>query len=426
MSAVDAAWLHMDRSVNELIVNAVLWFKDPLDGDLVVEAIKARLVAQHSRFAQRVEDRGTAAWWVDVPDFDPTAHVTRARLAEPGDLAALTSFVSRIASTPLPHDRPLWHVYLVDNYLGGTALVARMHHCIADGVALFRVLLSLSDEAHEGRLGAPQQARPSEQRSVAGQAGHVAVGSAKAAWSLASLVGMLPDRRTLLRRPLGTAKTVRWSDPLPLLAIKAAARAAEATVNDFVLAALSAALRRGLAEGDRPDRDVRAVVPVNLRPLDRAEIELGNRFGLVFLRLPVSLRDGADRIAAIRRSTAALKRSATAPVSLAVLKVVGRMHRRIVGVVIDIFSSKGSLVVTNVPGPQQTLHLGGRRLAGVIAWPPQSGSLGLGISIISYAGHVVLGVMSDDRVLPDPDGLLADLRSELEALGADLTAGVRG
>ncbi len=420
MAAVDAAWLHMDSSVNELIVNAVLWFDEPLDDDVVREAIEKRLVAHHPRFAQRVDDLGTAAWWVTVADFDPMSLVTREQLAEPGDLAALTRHVSAIASTPLRRDRPLWEVHVVDGYRGGTALVARMHHCIADGVALFRVLLSLSDEAQDGGLGAPQPARATPQRSRPRRAYAAAVDVAKAVRSVTALIGLPPDRRTSLRAPLTAAKTLRWSEPLPLDALKVAARASGATINDIVLAALSAALRRRLADSDGPERDIRALLPVNLRPLDRAEVELGNRFGLVYLKLPVTTLDAATRIATIRRRTASLKRSATAPVALAVLSLVGHTHRRVVRLVIAVFSVKGSIVVTNVPGPRHALHLAGRRVSGIIAWPPQSGSIGVGVSIISYAGQVVLGVMSDDRALPDPDALVTELCEELAALGADL------
>ena len=418
MAAVDAAWLHMDRPVNELIVNAVLWFAQPLDDDAVREAIEKRLVTQHERFAQRVDDRGRTAWWVPVPDFDAMTHVTRERLAAPGDLAALNRHVSRIVATPLNRDRPLWHVHVVDGYLGGTALVARMHHCIADGVALFRVLLSLSDEAQDGGLAAPQAGQPVTRRSPRRRVVDLGVAGGKAALAVASLVGLPPDRRTTLRAPLGTAKTVRWSDPLPLDRVKAAARAHGVTINDVVLAALTGAVRRHLTDSDGtgPRRDVRAVLPVNLRPLDSTEVELGNRFGLAFLRLPVSTADPGARMAAIRRRTAVLKRSAVAPVAFVVLSLVGYAHRRVVGAVVAIFSGKGSLVVTNVPGPRHALHLAGRRVAGIIAWPPQSGSLGLGVSVISYAGHVVLGVMCDDRAVPDPDALLADLCAELEAL----------
>jgi diacylglycerol O-acyltransferase len=417
MAAVDAAWLHMDRPVNELVVNAVLRFDEPLDDDAVRDAVEKRLVGQHPRFAHRVEDTGTAAWWVAVPGFDPMRHVTRELLADPGDHAALTRHVSRIVSTPLPRDRPPWQLHVIDGYQGGTVLLARMHHCIADGVALFRVLLSLSDEAQDGGLAAPHRRSEPGRRTAMGRAAAAAVGGLKAIRSFTGLVALPPDRRTALKTSLGTAKTVRWSAPLPLDAVKQAARAADATVNDLVLAALSGALRRHSADGNGVVRDVRAVLPVNLRPLDRTEVELGNRFGLVFLQLPVSQYGGASRIATIQRRTAALKRSATAPVALAVLGLVGRTHRRVVGLVIDLFSAKGSLVVTNVPGPKQPLHLHGRRVAGVIAWPPQTGSLGVGVSIISYAGQVEIGLMSDDRVVRDPDALLATVHAELAALG---------
>ena len=108
--------------------------------------------------------------------------------------------------------------------------------------------------------------------------------------------------------------------------------------------------------------------------------------------------------------------------ALGILGLVGRVHRRIVHLVISLFSAKGSLVVTNVPGPREPLHLGGRRIAGITAWPPQSGSLGVGVSVISYAGGVVLGLMSDDQVVPDPDALLRDLSDGLRAHCVGLAA----
>ena len=327
----------------------------------------------------------------------------------------------------MARDRPLWQIHVVDGFNGGTALVARMHHCIADGVALFRVLLALSDEAQDGRLGLPchvgRGAAADGSRSARRR--EVAVAGLRGARSVLALVGLPPDRRTTLRTSLGTTKSVRWSTPLPLHAVKSAARAADATVNDLVLAAVSGALHRHLTAAGGPVRDVRAVLPVNLRPLDTVQIELGNRFGLVFLRLPVTVLDAAARIATIRRRTASLKRSATAPVALGILGLVGRVHRRVVHLVISLFSAKGSLVVTNVPGPREPLHLGGRRIAGVTAWPPQSGSLGVGVSVISYAGGVVLGVMSDDQVVADPDALLGDLCDGLRSLGVGLAAPLR-
>ena len=188
-------------------------------------------------------------------------HVHHDRLTGSGDLTELARHVSRLTSAPLARDRPLWQIHIIDGFDGGTALVARMHHCIADGVALFRVLLALSDEAQDGRLGAPVPRTAAvlrlepPSRSARGRA--VAVAGLRGARSALALIGMLPDRRTTLRAALGTTKSVRWSAPLPLHAVKAAARAADATVNDVVLAALSGALHRHLvAAGGDPATSV--------------------------------------------------------------------------------------------------------------------------------------------------------------------------
>ena len=424
MAAVDAAWLHMDRPVNELIVNAVLWFDEPLDDDTVREAIEKRLVGRYPRFAQRVDDRGSAAWWVDEVGFEPMSHVSRHQLPAPGELAELTSAVTELIAQPLPHDRPPWRVHVLDGYGTGTALLVRIHHCVADGVALFRVLLSLSDEAQDGGLPAPAAAAgPAPASMTPGRRlSELLIAAGKAGRALGELLVLPPDRRTALRADLGGRKAVHWSQPLPLEPIKSAARESGATVNDVMLAALSGALRRHFTVHGMPVRDVRAVLPVNLRALDKREVELGNRFGLVFLRLAVTEPDAAGRITAVRRRTNTLKRSAMAPVALKILAVAGRLPRGAMSLLIDVFTAKASLVVTNVPGPRTPLHLRGRRVAGVIAWPPQSGSIGIGVSIISYADQVVLGVMADDGVLPGADQLLADLRDELIGQEAALPA----
>lgn len=422
MSGGDAAWLHMDRPVNELIVNAVLWFAEPVDEDTLRKAMDEQLVRRFAPFRQRVEDDGRTAWWLDDDGFDLDAHLFRHQLAAPGDLAELQRHATDLLTTALPRDRPLWQIHIVDGFDGGTALVARIHHCIGDGVALFRVLLSLSDEARFGGDDVVPPVRPlpvppdAPVPPVLHRARNAAVGLGRGTRAFAELVGLPPDARTVLRGPLGTVKTVVWSDPLPLEEVRRAARAAGGTINDLVLAALAGGLQEQLRRSGGPVRDVRAVLPVNLRPFDPDSIELGNRFGLMFLRLPVSA-DPADRVALVQRRTAALKRSAMAFVALGILRVAGRSPYRCMQLIISIFSAKGSAVVTNVEGPASPLHVGGSRLAGVIAWPPQSGSIGLGVSVISYAGNVVVGVMADDRVVPDAHALLARTRAELTGYG---------
>lgn len=417
MAAGDAAWLHMDRRVNPLVVTAVLWFDGPLDWDEVRDTFRTRVLDRFPRFTQRVVDEGTAAWWEDDSDFDVERHVEHGKLGGAGDLADLTGYVSELTAVALPRDRPLWQLHLVDGYGAGSAIVARIHHCLADGMALFRVLMSLTDTS-DGGDGADTigQAAPARRGgfSVLERAGQVArVGRAAA-----GLVVLPPDRRTVLRGPLDAAKSVAWSAPIPLPALQQAARAAGATINDLVLAALAGGLRRHLDGAGGRVRDVRAVLPVNLRPpAQRIPTELGNLFGLVFLRLPLTSALPAERIALVQQRTSALKRSLQAVAALQLIRVLGRLPYRVVQVVVDVFSAKGSAVVTNVAGPPDPVYLAGTRLAGAIAWPPQSGSVGLGVSVISYGGQVVVGVMADDLLLPDPQQLLADTCAGLRELG---------
>lgn len=421
MAPGDAAWLRMDRPTNPLIVPAVLWFDGPVDQDAFAAIVGERLVGRFPRFRQKaVPDGAGRLWWIDDEDFDLDRHVYRTSVV--GGHDALMRFASSRLAEPLPDDRPLWRMHLVDGLtLDGapaSAVVAFIHHCVADGMALFRVLMSLTDapEPDPAPVAPPSpDPSPVERLRRAG----------RAARALAGLVGMPPDARTALRRPLGTTKTLVWSGPIPLGALKDAARRAGGTVNDLVLAALSGGVEHYLAGIGGPVRDVRAVLPVNLRPPSvHVPVELGNLFGLVFLRLPVTAASAAERIRLVQRRTAALKGSLQAFVALRLIAVIGRLPQRLVQLVVTVFSAKGSAIVTNVKGPDGPVHLAGTRVAGVVAWPPQSGSIGLGVSVISCAGQVVVGVMADDRSIRDPRRMLADTCAGLRELGvlAEATA----
>jgi WS/DGAT/MGAT family acyltransferase len=150
MAAGDAAWLHMDRETNRMIVNSVMWFDEPLDWAAVRSLLHERLIRRFPRFSQRVVDRPTGVWWEDDETFDLDLHLHRVALPAPGTVADLQRYVSGLVGTALPRNRPLWEIHFVDGFRGeGSAIVSRIHHCIADGVALSRVMLSLTDDKHE-------------------------------------------------------------------------------------------------------------------------------------------------------------------------------------------------------------------------------------------------------------------------------------
>ena len=115
-----------------------------------------------------------------------------------------------------------------------------------------------------------------------------------------------------------------WTGPLDLEQIKQIAHSQQATVNDVLLAAVSGALRRYLLSLGEPAQRMRAIVPFNLRPLDRPiPRELGNRFGLVFLELPVDLSERRGRLRAVKRGMDEIKSSPDGPLTFAVLEAMG-------------------------------------------------------------------------------------------------------
>ena len=147
LSPVDAAWFHMDTPTNMAMITGVMMFGERLDIWRLKEVVEHRLL-QHERFRQRVRQSllglRRPSWEID-PHFDLNAHIRHIALPEPGDVSTLQSLVGDLMGTPLDPTKPLWQLHVVDNFNGGSALVCRLHHCIADGLALVQVLLATAD-----------------------------------------------------------------------------------------------------------------------------------------------------------------------------------------------------------------------------------------------------------------------------------------
>jgi hypothetical protein len=161
--------------------------------------------------------------------------------------------------------------------------------------------------------------------------------------------------------------------------------------------------------------DIRAVVPVNLRP-ESDVVKLGNRFGLVFLALPVGIADRRQRLRELKRRMDAIKASSEPMVIYGLLNAVGLTGPRIESVALQLFGSKATAVMTNVPGPREELYLAGKAMRSMMFWVPQSARLGLGVSILSYAGQVRLGVATDSGLVPDPESIIEAFQSEMSAM----------
>lgn len=463
MSKVDTAWLRMDCPSNLMMINGV-WTVSP---GITLEALRERIqerLLQYPRFRQRVVEDAAGATWVDDQRFDLAAHVQAAQLPRrkgQSPQAALQQFVGDLATRPLDPRRPLWHFYLVEDFTGddglpGSALVVRLHHCIADGIALISVTMSIVDggaEPPKRRKKAPASAedwiadtliKPFTGMTVkaldmvgesAAKSLHVLLDPEKAVQhglagsmdaarlgyqlvSDAAALALMPDDSpTRLKGVPGNAKRVAWCPPLPLDDVKAIGKALNCSVNDVLLSCVAGAIGGYLRQhgDDTTGQEIRAMIPVNLRPIEEAW-KLGNHFGLVPLVLPIGIENPVERVYEVRSRMQALKGSTQPLLAFGLLAVAGLLIKPAQDALLNLFSRKTTAVMTNVPGPREPIHLCGARVTQCMFWVPQSGNVGLGVSILSYGGGVQFGVITDTQLCPDPQQIIDAFAPEFAAL----------
>jgi WS/DGAT/MGAT family acyltransferase len=469
MSAIDLAWLRMDRATNPMTIVTLIVLERPCPLERLKALLGARLLA-HPRFRCTPVDDALGARWAADPGFDLDAHVGVVRLTGRGRPADLERLVGRLASMPLPADRPRWRADLVPGYGPGCAVVLRIHHCYADGIALVKVFLGLTsdDPAAEPPAAATPPTTPADDSAdwqrllpapaaalvgglvhgardlldlgaagwrapgaTLGELGETVAGLGTAlsgtVSELAGLLALPDDPATPLRGALGGRRAVAVAPSLPLADVRTVAHALGCTVNDVLLSTVAGGLgrylrRRGVAtDGMR----LRAAVPVNLRPADAPE-PLGNRFGLVLAELPVGLEHPLERLYAVRSAMQALKGSRQPVATFAVLSALGWLPAPVEGAAIDLLSRKASAVISNVPGPRTRLYLCGCPIGELYFWVPQSGSIGVGISLLTYADRVLCGMIADAGLVPRPGAALAGLGPEFERLSLLTLLGAAG
>jgi WS/DGAT/MGAT family acyltransferase len=227
---------------------------------------------------------------------------------------------------------------------------------------------------------------------------------------------MPDDPVTRFRGKLSVAKRVAWAEPLSLREVKTIGKALGCSINDVLLSCVTGALRAYLLEkGDsiRDGLEIRAAVPVNLRSLEKAK-KLGNFFGLVLLTLPIGVADPIQRVHTVQQRMRELKGSYQAVLTLGLLGTLGVGPKLVQASAMKVLSKKATAVMSNVPGPQQPLYMGGAKMSELMFWVPQSGSVGMGVSIFSYNGRVHFGLRTDARVVRDPDTIIKRFKGEFE------------
>ncbi|MDA3896024.1 MAG: wax ester/triacylglycerol synthase family O-acyltransferase [Desulfobacteraceae bacterium] len=463
MTNADNFWLHMDHPTNLMIITGIMEFKEPIDYDQASKTLEDRLCA-FDRFKQRVvmpiSGVGAASWEID-PFFDIRSHFQRVALPGAGGKEELQRMCSDLMTIPMDRTKPLWSCHLIENYKKGCALFFRLHHCIADGISLVYVLLSTADKEPGGTPlfgDAPKKkkkkwtppsfipagqlltsvsgvidksqivgeklieewskvlTKPSYMKTLAKSTKNLSIDTATV---LGKLALMPSDPKTALRGKLKVRKCVAWTNLVSLAKVKTISKSVDATINDVLIASVAGALRRYLIfRGDRTNKtELRAAIPVNVREPGTA-FELGNKFSMVFLALPVYIEDPILRLREVKKRMDLLKQSPDAFIAFMVLSALGISSANIATTASNFFANKASTVMTNVPGPREPLYFTGKKIENFIGWVPRTGRVGMGISIISYAGKVGVGLVTDEGLVPDPDMILKYFEEEIESLFA--------
>ena len=463
MSKVDTAWLRMDTASNLMMIVGVWVLKPGIRYQDLRQRVQERLL-KYPRFVQcAVEDAAGASWAADQT-FDLDNHLVIEKLpSKPAGRAqdALQDRLAELTMQPLDKRHPLWQFHLVEHYNGGSALMVRIHHCIADGIALIAVTQSLMDGGapppephqhpphHDGVAGAEEwladavlkpftnmtvKALTAAGEGVAQSLGllmepqkgvergvHGSVDMAKLAFhglaDMASLALMPDDSPTRLKGIPGHAKHVAWCPPIPLAEVKAVGKALHCSINDVLLSCVAGAIGEYLrSHGDATtDQEIRVMVPVNLRDMDKA-YQLGNQFGLAPLVLPIGVDNPIERLYEIRRRMRGLKGSLQPLLAFGLLAVAGLLVKPLQDTMLGLFSRKTTAIMTNVPGPREKMKFCGATVEEALFWVPQSGTVGLGVSILSYGGGVQFGVVSDSGLCPDPQNIIDRFEPEFAKL----------
>ena len=448
----DSAWLALERPENPMTITIMLRV-DGLTAGRFRDFLNIYWTAWE-RFCCRPVWKAPAWYWQADPTFNVAHHLDV--VLDRFDQGQLQDWVSDRLNEPLPLYRPGWKFWLAPNAEGGAALLLRLHHCYADGLSLMGIFSQLcppSPAQYPALYGAPEvpglgQWAESAQRWLGERVAQPGAGdvsgadrpAGSAAWQelagkavqsgtrlvheLSEFLVEQMDSPSDLKRPLLGRRKCRWSAPVPLDRFRTIAQATNTTINDVLLACVAAAVRPrlGMTDAQLDDAILHAAVPVDIRAqlpegIKPGDGKPGNCFGTVFVPLPVDGESALERLFRIKHETRKLKKSWQPGIAWGLTACASLLPEAGRRPLADLFFCKASAVVSNVPGTSETRYLAGCAITEQMFWVPQAGDIGLGVSIVSYAGQVQFGVVADEAVMPDPQSFLSDCIAELGQFG---------
>jgi diacylglycerol O-acyltransferase len=435
MSPLDASFLHIEDQVTHMHIGSLGIFEGPAPGREEINQAIAGHLPLVPRYRQKVRFVPLALGrpaWVDDPHFNLDYHVRRTGLPAPGGDEEVRNLMGRVMSQQLDRTKPLWELWVVEGLGEGRwGLISKSHHCMVDGVSATDLMSVLLDREREPSPPAPDQWRAEREPNPAELLTHAlaeraaspyeairtvlaaARGPRRAAGEALSFGRGLVNlrsvasrgRQTSLNGPIGPHRRWDWARSR-LSDVKRIREAHGGTVNDVVLAAITAGFRDLLvSRGEEVEgRYVRTLVPVSVRA-EHEHGTLNNKVSAMFAELPVSIADPAERLASISTQMRHLKASGQAVAAERLTALGGFAPGMLLALGGRVFTRLPqravNTVTTNVPGPQYPLYFAGRRMLEAFPFVPLGGYVRIGVAIFSYDGNLTFGVTGDRETAPD-------------------------
>uniref|UniRef100_A0A6B2L3M8 Uncharacterized protein n=1 Tax=Arcella intermedia TaxID=1963864 RepID=A0A6B2L3M8_9EUKA len=420
----DSVW-SWNGPTNPYIINT-FWVVDRMDKDEFKRLFNNSVVESSPsfiKFKQILVKRMGGSYWLNDKDYHIDRHIlqTSIGIKEEATKEEVAKYIGELASQPLEKDRPLWRIYVIPNYIGGkTVMVGRFHHVIADGVALVSLIFNSMEHLNS-------HTSPSSNPKIVGRS-----------WEWKKLIHLfsgliqvvraflLPsDGLPLSGKVLSCKRVVSWSDPFPLDEVKKIKEYYNCSVNDVLASCVAGAFHRELLkrlDGDitkLKSRTLKAIIPINIRPphaLAPGKIKLENHISTFILPLAVTSTDAISRLKDTTRNAAQQKNSTYPFVVDKLLQLLKLTVPSLAPYVMNFVANKCTVIFTNVPGPSTPLAMGGHRMWELVPWVPFSGQMGWGVSVLSYAGHVQVGLCVDISFCSNPEMFISYFLEEFREL----------
>lgn len=448
LSPLDQSFLMLERRNQPMHVGGLLLFTPPPgatpeDIRELVEGMRTNEDVQPP-FNQRLTRKLGLPFWTEDEEFDLAHHFRHLALPQPGRIRELLAMVSNLHSSLLDREFPLWETTFIEGVSDGRfAIYNKMHHAMVDGVASIRLTEAILSPDPEARSMAPPWAVKRASRKPAGivagptSAISSAMGQIKAqakSWPAVTkaLVGTYKQARkepefgalfqaptTLFNRRIGNARRFA-AQSWPIARVRSVGKKLGCTINDVVLGMCSAALRRYLEEQNAlPSKPLITMMPMSLR---RDDSDSGNQVGMVLANLGTHIADPAERLGLIKRSVQASKQRLSQMTPAEIMNYTALISGPAgLNLAMGLAPEKQlyNVVISNVPGPKQTLYWNGARMEGMYPVSIPVDGMALNITLVSYGDQLNFGLIACRRSVPHVQRMLEYLEqglAELESL----------